>query len=287
MKQDLINIQLQFGDIKVKSAPQREIEFDIILTHSYSFNLIPVNSDVSLRLQGWDIVRGPYLEYSRKRVDPAVLPPGDPTFGHLRFPLQLEALRWVEEYRAGKDLEYELTPIIRAFTQDPKTGELGGPFDCHAESRGNTRISGRIPQSDWVRYLNQLGFSESVLVELPLFANNARFPAARARFDEATDHLRRGEWDAAMASCRKMFEALAGAKGSDRSERPNPKLLREFFDSTDKGEALNALLESLTAFLHLARHEQGAESGIRITAADAHVAVVFSGELLRYCERAR
>jgi hypothetical protein len=282
----LINLQIQFGDISIKGPPQREMTFEVILSHSYGFNLIPIYSDVSLRLQGWDVIRGSFLEYSRPRVDPAVIPPGEPTYGKFRFPMKLEALHWVEEYRKGKDLDYVLTPIIRAFVQDPETKVLTGPFDCHGELRGNTQIAGRIPQSDWVRYLNQLGFSESVLVELPVFANNSRFPAAKGRFDEATEHLRRGEWDAAMASCRKMFEALAASKTTDLTTRPDLRLLRNFFDATPKGDALNHIVEALTELLHLARHEQGLESGVLMTALDAHAAVVFSGELLRYCERA-
>lgn len=77
----------------------------------------------------------------------------------------------------------------------------------------NLRVSS--PQSDWVKQLNQSGFSKRLLLEVPVFAPGAMegHSGVHQHVSAAIDHLNKGHYPDAVASCRKALEGLDAAEG--------------------------------------------------------------------------
>lgn len=197
-------------------------------------------------------------------------------------PLSRVALAKIEDRRGGIDLKYRLylhvtmAPII---VGEPPS--LGAPWEeMVSTSRHNGAIEDRIPQSDWLRHLERLGWDETWLVELPVGRLKSICPQATKLFEEAQGHYRMGDWRKTLASCNDILEALAWTKTDSGASQADLTKLRLFFDETRKGDALNGTLKEFRTLLHLGRHQQTPD--VEITRADAMFALHFTAGFIRY-----
>lgn len=72
------------------------------------------------------------------------------------------------------------------------------------------RIQWKIPQSEWVKLLPQLEWSEIELLELPreFLRSHPGLARARERLKDAETALARGDWEGVLQDCRKAYEAV-------------------------------------------------------------------------------
>jgi hypothetical protein len=162
------------------------------------------------------------------------------------------------------------------------TAALGVPELARLEVRcGGAGHDGRMPQSRWLELLRTLGWDETVLIELPFNWRPHLHPLAFRRWEEGVEHFRAGAWEDTLVSCRRVLEMLA-LEHSPAGEPARMKRMRQHFDESEKGDILDRLVMQLSSFCHLGRHEQPTSSGVRVTRADAMLALTTAGSVLRY-----
>lgn len=124
---------------------------------------------------------------------------------------------------------------------------------------GNHPLVIPIPQSEWLKHLKRLNWSDYEVLEIPRNkASDARFARAYAQLAKASTLYRNGEWDGCGLHCRRAFEAVMkdSTRKKDIAQAAEILLAKH---PTEKKEALNGLLLALGRYTHLARHE-GAEA---------------------------
>jgi hypothetical protein len=203
------------------------------------------------------------------QIEGALLWPSKQTLAALVIPLSSAVLRKIEDQRAGGDFVLRISARVRVCQsvirqQEPET--LGVPFETYL--RSNEYASGvdyKIPQSDWIKNLRALNWSELELVELPaqLAKSSPQLARAFKRFDEALDFYRRGDWEASMSSCRKAFEALIKDTIGKDDVSLGQAAFMTLISEPEKAKLINELVKAFTPFLHLARHEQHPATKIR------------------------
>jgi hypothetical protein len=217
-------------------------------------------------------------------VDPAVIPAGGHALASIIIPLPPLTLQQIEQRRAGTDLilrVHSRVRICRLYAQG-ETQVLGAPFETRFVRDHNDYIEYKIPQSDWIKTLSGLAWSEIELLELPSATVTASPYLARAhkRFEEARAFYRRGDWEETMTNCRKVFEAVikdtTGKDDLSGSEAAFKTLIAE----PAKATPINDVIKAFAPFLHLARHEQ--RPPVAIKPEDAMLALHITGSLLAY-----
>jgi len=160
---------------------------------------------------------------------------------------------------------------------------LGVPFETYfCSHQHQDHVEYKIPQSDWIKALRGLNWSELDLIEIPARARSDVPQLTRAfkRFDDAVDFYRRGDWEESMSSCRKAFAALIkDTKGTDDLSQGQSAFAALISDA-EKARLLNELVKTFAPFLHLARHEQA--SPIKIEPKDAMLALHLTASALSY-----
>lgn len=274
-------LALQVHEIRVHGPPARSLDFAVSVRSGIDETVIVLGSRVRILLNNIEVAEGDLLYSHHAPAKGSAIAGKGEFIATVKAPLSREAIDLVEGHRVG-DLEYVIDASITLAPLYPGPPEvMGKPWLQPVE----TRSARRIPQSEWLSHLRQLGWDETKLFELPAGKAAYSNPAAQKRWEEAVEHYRQGNWEETLGSCRKMFEALAAAKGEANSDRADPKKLRQYFDSTKKGEALNDMQKQFTDFLHLGRHDQTTGSGIQIERDDALLALTVSSGLLRYMSR--
>lgn len=139
------------------------------------------------------------------------------------------------------------------------------------------------PQSDWVELLNQIGFCNIILCEVPAPPFPPGFARSQGLLALAWHSHRAGRPEEALQNCFKAFECLGfnlvGA--STKREEILERLLVNAHKA--KQEKIEQLWDSLSAFLHLGRHERG--ETVALSMADSEMALVCATSLLRYLAR--
>jgi hypothetical protein len=138
----------------------------------------------------------------------------------------------------------------------------------------------KVDRDSWVRLLNEIGFRNIILHELPLLEFPPGFARAEKHLSEAWDHFRAGRNDGALQCCYKAFECLGFNVCGDKVERA--KLLSRLLDGEEetKRKVVESLWAALHGFFHLGRHESG--KPMKLSQRDGELAVVSATVLLRY-----
>ncbi len=241
---------------------------------------------------GRHIAEGRLFHALYNLVDPAIVSAGGAktSLGEITIPLTSTALEAIEEVRKGGDLSMQIdSRILVSAVADGSLGPesaLRVPIESRfAASQLGGAFEFKIPQSEWVKLLRQLEWSEIELMELPTarLRSDQRFARARERLTEAETCLGRGDWEGVLQNCRKAWEAAAiGLTGEEDRNSALPKL-QAYFGEGLKSEHLNSLAKKLGDFLHLARHDQ--VERVFITRADAVLAIRLTASLLEYLAR--
>jgi hypothetical protein len=230
-----------------------------------------------------DVAEGDFVQVMTAPVRPATIGGRDGNYLHVTIPLSSEAIYLVEQCRQSGDLEYALIFNVVMSPVVSHSGEsvLGVPRRVLVRNRiGNSGVQGRIPQTQWLQHLKQMGWQDTDIIEIALAPLARQIPEAGRRFEEARDRFRAGDWEGTLQSCRSVQESVARVY-SPGEQRPNMKTLRDAFDQGEKGDHLNAVTIALGEFYHLGRHESGA----RINRADALYALQSTAAFLTYLGR--
>jgi len=159
---------------------------------------------------------------------------------------------------------------------------LGVPFETRFVNGYNDYIEYTISQSDWVKTLRGLAWSELELLELPSATITAspRLARAHKRFAEAQEFYRRGDWEETMTNCRKVFEAVIKDTTGKDDLSESEAAFQALITDPAKAKSVNDVIKSFAPFLHLARHEQ--RPPISIKPEDAMLALHITGSMLAY-----
>ena len=127
----------------------------------------------------------------------------------------------------------------------------------------------RVPRSDWIDKLREAGARDILLLEVPLalIDADAGLASLREPLQEAESHLRNGDYNASIGSCRIVMEEVGGhvhgpegwhAKALDR--------FRSDRKTMTKPEREDGIWAALTHYAHLAHHgpaEGGSQNSTR------------------------
>ncbi|KAA3618245.1 MAG: hypothetical protein D8M58_21855 [Calditrichaeota bacterium] len=110
----------------------------------------------------------------------------------------------LEKIRAGKDLNFELE--IKCLAKGYEEHEINKEDIVEADAK----IYVRIEQSKWLEVLKQIGFSESLLLEIetPTFPKNKKYHSIIDKFKKTLELLHKGEYTFAVNQSRMVLEGL-------------------------------------------------------------------------------
>jgi hypothetical protein len=238
----------------------------------------------AVAMNGMGLAEGKIFQSMNNRADPALILPGKEGMGAFHIELSSESMHKIEQERGGSD--FKLTVYSRVLVSevrlDSKIPTLMPPYETDFEIGNTARFEHIIPQSEWIKLLRSLAWSELELFELPAssFRSSPTLARAFARFEEAQQNFRNGLWEETLLNCRKAFEAVV----FEHSDTPSMSKASQAFililGDGEKAERFNNIAKSLGEFLHLGRHET--KPNVSIKPADAELAIFLTGGLLRY-----
>jgi hypothetical protein len=195
-------------------------------------------------------------------------------------------LQKIEQLRRGRDLL--LLVQIRAVVAvtDPADRTRYGPFistTVNSDSHSTAHCVHRIPRSDWLPLLSELGYGDYYLIEVPLrgVPQRADLKKALNHLTGAWDHFNQGSDAETLGSCYKSFERIALDSGAAQPDQNGWEKVLKGVDAK-KREKLRHLLHHLSGFMHLGRHEPRETPEIGIDHADAEYAVILTQASLAY-----
>jgi hypothetical protein len=175
-------------------------------------------------------------------------------------PLSLEALRFLEEQRQGRDVTLQLA--LRARWQealDPaREGAIadrpvyvGGPVSWETSVVGI-----QIPRSEWLKRLSELRWSETELFEVAAlpFREDEKLAESYRFLREAEAALRQTDYNSVLCKCFQAIEAAQQyALQGDTRKGFELLLALAFPMPEEKGEAISGILRRLREYAVLGR----------------------------------
>lgn len=265
--------------------PQRKLVLTCRLTNSASFDICIVDSWIRVEaLDSLLLAEGRNFLVMYNRVDPAIIPTGKQGLGAFHIELPAQVIHHIEQRRAGGDVKLRLSSrvIVSQVSGQGDAAILKPPYETQFGDASLGYLDYLIPQSEWIKLLKRLGWSELEILELPIGRLRTTAPLARAleRFNDAQQNYRNGDWEATMLNCRKAFEAIVqdatGELNMGKAHQAYISLLGE----GEKTERFDKLAKYLGEFLHLGRHENPIH--VSIKRADAELSLILTGALLTY-----
>lgn len=282
------NLPISIFDLRAERPPRRQLEISCHITNPASFDICILDVWIKVEaLNGLRLAEGKLFQSMHNRVDPAIISSGQNGLGAIHVDLPVQVLQHIEDRRAGGDVKLLLSSRILVsevlVVNNVKT--LGIPFETAFGDDSSGRFEYLIPQSEWIKVLKGLAWSELELLELPLVRITATPALTRAiqRFEDAQACYRRGDWSETMMNCRKAFEAVIKDATGEDDLKAADKAFESLIGEARKAKLLNDVVKNLADFLHLARHEQ--LPPIQIKPEDAQLALHLTGALLAYLGR--
>jgi hypothetical protein len=195
---------------------------------------------------------------------------------------------WIQSYKHSNtqavimeaDLDrYRLEAIEKA--RRGRDLHLAIQLRAQAEQKGQRQAVGgseevNLNRGQWIDILKQLGYRETLLLEIPLSgAKNRHLASAIKHLDTAHDALQRGAYRDAVAMCRDALEALTPFAGDDREAT---------FENSrhhNKNQRLLVLRRALRQLPHAAKHAEPGDQLIEWEHADAEMLVSMTAALVR------
>jgi hypothetical protein len=271
--------------VEAERPPRRQLVLMCNIGNNTAFDLCILDAWVTAEaLNGIKLAEGRLFQPMYNRVDPAIIPARGSGLGALHIELPAEVIQEVEEQRTGGDIKLAISSrvLIAKVSTAGDVTTLQAPFETQFGDAGLGRFEYLIPQSEWLKLLRNLDWSELEILELPSRRFRAIPSLARAieRFKEAQESYRRGDWEASMLNCRKAFEAIVQDTVAEADMSKAHQALVSIMGEGDKTDRLDDLVKSLGRFLHLGRHEN--LPPISIKRPDAELALRLTGTLLSY-----
>jgi hypothetical protein len=199
------------------------------------------------------------------------------------LPRQLQRL---EDVRQGIQPNFEIRNLLGVNSQwlnPDRTPHAAPVFLEETAFDGQTNsypVRFKLDQAMWTQVLNEIGFRQIILHELPLPSFPPGFERAEQILKDAWDHHRAGREDGALQSCYKAFECLGFNLCGDKVERA--AVLSRLMDGQEesKQRTIADLWDALNRFFHLGRHER--TQAVNLFHRDGELAVVSATILLSY-----
>lgn len=268
-----------------EAPPKRKLELRCSVTNPGAVPICIMDTWVRVEaMNGMVLADGKIFQSMNNRADMAMILPGKEGMGAFHIDLSSEAMHKIEQVRRGSDFKLTISSrvLVSEVHRDNKISTLKPPYETDFEIGSTARFEHIIPQSEWIKVLRSLAWSELELFELPAgrFRSSPTLSRALERFEEAQQNFRNGLWEETMLNCRKAFEAVviehSGKPGMDKATEAFASIL----GNGEKAERFNDIAKSLGQFLHLGRHET--KPDVLIKPADAELAIFLTGGLLRY-----
>ena len=276
------NLPIQIINICAEGLPKRNLLITCDYTNPSEFDICLLDAWVTIKVFHGEIIANGKIFQSLNDMDShAIVPSMKTGQGEFHIELNNTILHHIEKVRAGGDISllFESRVLISKVND---VNSLAAPYETAFSIGGNSRFSHQIPQSDWIKILKVIHWSELELLELPMSQIRIipQLSRALSRFDEAQECFRRGDWDATMLNCRMVFEAIVQDTTGDKEMSKAKEAFSILINDEEKSTRLNNLVKSLGNFLHLGRHET--PSNITINRSDAEFSLLLTGGMLRY-----
>lgn len=278
-------LHISIVELRAERPPKRQLEISCNITNPASFDICIVDSWVKVEaLNGLKLAEGRLFHSVHNRVDPAIIAARSDGLGAFIIELPAVILHHIEERRAGDDIKLVFSSRVLVSEIHTVTGVkvLGVPFETSFGNRHGDNFEYLVPQSEWIKALKGLGWSELEILELPASRLRCSPNTARAlgRFQDAQECYRHGDWEETMLNCRKSFEAIVQDTTGSGEMRKAHQALESIVGEGKKADRLNEMIKALGGFLHLGRHEQLPSTPIKRT--DAQLALHLTGGILTY-----
>lgn len=191
------------------------------------------------------------------------------------------AFEEIERVRGSADVHLiiQLHGTARIWVEDPraKANQSIAPIASHQMAVGmySNPHTYTVPQSEWVRVLEEMGYAKHLLIEVgyPTSSANSPFGAACGHVAVASQALRERRWKDAVSECRLAIERLQEVIGSPPS--------RSDHKSYTKDERYTVLAESLRRITHLAHHVDPIPAATTFSREDAVALVAATATLVQ------
>lgn len=265
--------------------PQRKLVLTCNVTNSASFDICILDTWIRVEaLNGLLLTEGKIFQAMHNRVDPAIIPAGKQGLGAFHIELPTQVIHHIEQRRAGGDVQFKLSSrvIVSEVAASNDLATLKPPYETQFGNTGSVYLDYLIPQSEWVKLLKGLAWSELEILELPTGKLRTVPQLARAleRFTDAQQNYRNGDWEETMLNCRKAFEAIVQDVTGEFNMSKAHQVYVSLLGEGEKTERFDKLAKHLGDFLHLGRHENPIH--ISIKRADAELSLILTGALLTY-----
>ena len=224
-----------------------------------------------------------YLGLAAVEITSSQLAPSGETDWDVRLPIPHHVLQQVEDTRNGGDMML----ILKIQFSGCSAPQTGGPLQfTHGSLRSGHYgfCIHRIPKSDWVATLKQLGYGDYYLVEIPLRSvpKQLHLKKAVAQLEVARNHFSDGNHADTLAALHKALERLALDSGATQPDQNGwDKVLAGCTDGK-KREKLKHLLHRLSDFMHLGRHEHKDVELVELGRSDAEFSIILVQATLGY-----
>lgn len=194
--------------------------------------------------------------------------------GNILLETELDARRVeaIERVRLGGDLFFRMNLY----------GVANG--GCEKSSRSvNATLQYRANQSAWIETLEQMGYRQTMLLEIPVPGDEVspQLPEAAKHLQTAQTHMLRGHFRDAVGACRDVMESLSTALNDERDQLP--EAIKSWFEGTrslGKEERLRIVRRAFKILTHPARHADEVSTSIEWGPTDARAAIVMAATLL-------
>jgi hypothetical protein len=282
---NISNLPIRIINHYTEPPPRQKLALACEVTNPATFDICLLDAWIRVEaLNGLTLAEGKLFQSMYNRVDPAIIRAGKYGSGAIHIELPVNVMNNIEQRRAGGDIDLRLSSrILVSEVSSTQAGTtLKPPYETEFGDGSTSYIEYVIHQSEWVKLLRNLGWSELEIIELPSNRLRSIPPLARAleRFEEARQNYRNGDWEETMFNCRKAFEAIvqdvSGVTGMGKAHQVFVSVLGEG-EKTDKFDKLVMVLGD---FQQLGRHENLPR--ISINRADAELSLFLTGALLSY-----
>ncbi|MHB8655790.1 MAG: hypothetical protein ACYDA9_18150 [Terriglobia bacterium] len=211
---------------------------------------------------------------------------GSKGFWNIGVPLTPYQLQKIEEMRKGKDLflnvQFFCTATWRLNTPPAAITEVAS-IAVRVGGYSDGYCPFKVPQSDWVKTLGELGYGDYFLMEIPLKGVPVRKGMEKAieHLKAAWEHFEQGNDNETLGSCYKAFEYLAKKSNSKHPDQNAFEKILSSIPEIEKRRRLKMVMNDLCQFLCLGRHEPGTE-GVILDERESEYGLILSQATLSY-----
>lgn len=257
-------MELEITGTFVKEPPNRALELQCKIKSDQNNDVVILQLRAKVRTTKYlTLIDGQCFKYH----DMPVIPRQSSAVLSILIPLDERILNSLEASREGGDLHLEIESniVVAPITQSPPPIGFSAnehqlmmrPLSLSLFHNGSASITYRIPQSDWIKYLFQMKYSEIELFEIPVkpFSSDPELKRGLELLQKAQEQFRRGHWKETLHNCRMAFEAAASEVGGTSDKKQNFQKLSDQLGGGEKSKRLNDLIGALSDYAQLGRHE--------------------------------